>query len=90
MWEVGFGVVLVNPFHYGGGTGVCLLSSFLLFRTRYVRYLMTFWCIFLMSVLILVLGIFSLISWSMECSSYSNSDGNEGVGFLAIVLYDID
>ena len=27
------GVILIQ-FHYGGGTGVCLLSSFLLFRIR--------------------------------------------------------
>ena len=27
----------------GGGTGDCLFSSFILFRARYVRYLMAFW-----------------------------------------------
>ena len=91
LWKVGSGVVLVDPFHYGGRTGVYLLSSFLLFRTRYVRYLMAFWCIFFMRVLILVFRIFSLISWSMECSCIAplSGDGNEAVGFPTIVLYDI-
>lgn len=46
LWEMGFDGVLVVPFHRGGGMGVCLLSSFLLFRTKHVRYLMAFWCIF--------------------------------------------
>ena len=83
---MGSNVVLVNPFHNGGGTWVCLLYSSLLFRTRYVRYFMVFWCIFFMRVLILVFRIYSLISWSMECSC----NGNEGFGFPTIVLYDID
>ena len=48
--------------------GACLLSSFLLFRTRYVRYLMAFWCRCFMRSLILDLGIFSSLSFSMECS----------------------
>ena len=47
---------------------VCLLSSFLLLRTKYVRYLMAFWCIFFMSDLILDFGSLSLSSCSMECS----------------------
>ena len=47
---------------------VCLLSSFLLLRTRYVRYLMAFWCIFFMNDLILDLGSLSLSSCSIECS----------------------
>ena len=45
---------------------VCLLPSFLLLRTRYVRYLMAFWCIFFMSDLILDFGSLSLIE--LECS----------------------
>ena len=52
----------------GGGTDVCFLSSFLLFRTRYVRYLMTFWCIFFMRVLIFDFGTFRLASFLRECS----------------------
>jgi hypothetical protein len=48
--------------------GVCLLSSFLLFRTRYVRYLMVYWCICFIRSLMLDLGIFSLVNFSMECS----------------------
>ena len=34
----------------------CLLSSSLLSKTKYVRYLMAPWCILFMRVLILVLG----------------------------------
>ena len=49
-------------------TCVCLLSSFLLFKTRYVRYLMAFWCICFMRSLMLDLGIFSLVNFLMECS----------------------
>ena len=61
----GLNSILVIPIHYGGGIGVCLLSSFLLFRTRYVRDLMAFWCILFMRVLMLV---FRLVNLSMECS----------------------
>ena len=42
--------------------GACLLSSFLLFRIRHVRYLMTFWCILFMRILMLDFRIFNLIS----------------------------
>ena len=49
--------------------GDCLFSSFLLFRTRYVRYLMTFWCMFFMRALMMDFGIFKLTSLLMECSS---------------------
>jgi hypothetical protein len=38
--------------------GVCLLSSFLLFSTKYVRYLIAFWCMSFMSFLMLDLGQF--------------------------------
>ena len=48
--------------------GVCLLSSFFLFKTRYVRYLMAFWCICFIRSLMLDLGIFSLVNFSMKCS----------------------
>ena len=48
--------------------GACLLSSFLLFGTRYVRYLMAFWCICFIRSLMLDLGIFNWVSFSMECS----------------------
>ena len=40
-------MMLVNPFHDRGREGGFLLSSFLLFRTRYVRSSMALWCIFL-------------------------------------------
>ena len=50
------------------GTRVCLLSSFLLFRIRYVRYLMALWCMFFMSVLMLLVGIFRLVSFLMDFS----------------------
>ena len=53
---------------WGGGTGICLLSSLFLFRTRYVRYLMAFWCMFFMRVLMMDFGIFRLASLLMECS----------------------
>ena len=33
-----------------GNTGICLLSSFLLFKTTYVKYLTTFWCMFFVRV----------------------------------------
>ena len=37
--------------------GVCLLSSFFLFRIRCVKYLMAFGCIFFMRVVMLGFGI---------------------------------
>ena len=37
---------------YGSGTGFCLLSSFFLFRTRYIRYLMAIWCMFFYEALV--------------------------------------
>jgi hypothetical protein len=51
-----------------GGTIVCLFSSFLLFKTRYVRYLMAFRCMFFMRVLMVDFGSFMLTSLLMECS----------------------
>ena len=50
VWEVGSSNIIVIPGSLRGGRGgggrcVCLLSSFLLFRTRNVRYWMVFWCI---------------------------------------------
>ena len=45
---------------------VCCLVSLL--RTRYVIYLMAFWCRFFIRNLMLVLGIFSLLSLFVECS----------------------
>ena len=52
----------------GGDTGICLFSSFLLFKTRYVRYLMAFRCMFFMRVLMLDFGIFMLASLLMGSS----------------------
>ena len=48
----------------GGGLWGCisnlnLLSSFLLFRTRFMRYLMAFWCMYFMRVLMVDFMIFS-------------------------------
>ena len=51
----------------GGGTCACLLSSFLLFKTRYVRYVMMFWSMFFMRVLIFDFEMFKLVSVLMEC-----------------------
>ena len=48
--------------------GVCLLSSFLLFKTKYVRYLNAFWCMSFMRLFMLDFGIFSFVGLSMECS----------------------
>jgi hypothetical protein len=48
--------------------GVCLFSSFLLFRIRYVRYLIAFWWIFCMRVLMAYFGILRFVSLSMDCS----------------------
>jgi hypothetical protein len=80
---VGFDVVLVIPIHQGGGDGAYLLSRFLLFRIRYVRYLMVFWCILFMRVLMLDFGkkLFSKFIYGvfMYSSSYSSCDGNEEV-----------
>ena len=50
-----------------GGEGFVCYQVFL-FRTRYVRYSMSFSCIFFMRVFMLFFGIFSLVGWSMECS----------------------
>ena len=52
----------------GGGTGDCLLSSFLLVRTRCVRYFMAFWCTCFMKIFMAIYGIFKLASLLMECS----------------------
>ena len=40
----------------------CLFSSFLLLRTRYVKYLIAFWCISFMKVLLLDFGIPRLVN----------------------------
>jgi hypothetical protein len=61
----------VIHYGYGGGMGVCLLSSFLLFSTRYVRYLMAFWWMSFMSFLMLDLGSFRSVNFWMECSCMS-------------------
>jgi hypothetical protein len=47
--------------------GVCLFSSFLLFRIRYVRYLIAFWWIFCMRVYMAYFGILRFVSLSMDC-----------------------
>ena len=54
------------PFYGGGGTRFCLLSSFLLFKMRYVRYLMVLRWIFFIRVL--MVGMFNCASLLMECS----------------------
>ena len=51
-----------------GKTNICLLSTFLLFRTRYVRYFMAIWCMFFMRVVMMDFGICRLTSLLMECS----------------------
>ena len=55
-------------FYGGGGTRLCLLSSFLLFKIRYVRYLMALRWIFFMRDLMVDFGMFSCASLVMECS----------------------
>ena len=45
------------------GWDTCLLSSFPLFKTRYVRYLMAFWCMFFMRVLIFDFG---MLGWCIS------------------------
>jgi hypothetical protein len=60
-------VEYLSKVNWGGGRGVCLLSSFVLFEIRYVRYLMTFWCTYFMWVLIFDFGMFRLVSFLMEC-----------------------
>ena len=68
----------------GGGTGNCLISSFLLFRTRYVRYYMAFWCMCFMRFFITICGIFKLASLLMECSCIASLTP---VGLPTLVLY---
>ena len=50
------------------GGGACLLSSSLLFRDKYMRYLVAFWCMFFMSILTLDFGRLSLLSLFIEYS----------------------
>ena len=45
-----------------------LFSSFLLFRMRYMKYLMTFWCMLFIRVLMVGFGSFKLVSLLMVCS----------------------
>src|ERR1700738_1065911 len=59
---------IVLWFYGGGGTGFCLLSSFLLFKTRYVRYLMALRWIFFMRVIMVDFGMFNWASLLMDCS----------------------
>jgi hypothetical protein len=47
----------------GAGAVACLLSIFLLFRTKYVRYLMAFWCMFFYEG-------FDIRFWDIEISQY--------------------
>ena len=56
---------------YGGGMGVCLLSSFLLLRIKYVRYLMAFWWRSFISFLMLDLGIFKSVNASTHMNRNS-------------------
>ena len=48
--------------------GVCLLSSFLLLSTRYVRYVMAFWWMCFMRRLMLGLGMLRSCNLLMDCS----------------------
>ena len=58
--------MLVIPNSLGGGH-VFVCCCFHFFRTRYVRYLMAFWCLFFMRVLILGFGNLRLACLLMEC-----------------------
>jgi hypothetical protein len=53
-----------------GGGEICagLFSSFLLFRMRYMKYLMTFWSMFFMRVLMVDYGNIKLVILLMMCS----------------------
>lgn len=65
IWKVGYDsiIVIVSSFWgRGGGMDVFLLLRFLLFRTKYVRYLMTFWCFF-MRLLIFYFEMFIVASF---------------------------
>ena len=68
--------------------------KFHLFRTRYVRYLMAFWCIYFHEC---------FKAWFLEFKvgkfidrmfvynpSYSKCDTNEVVGFPSIILYGVN
>ena len=62
-------VVEMSILCYGGGrTGACSYVSFILFKTKYVRYLMAFWCVFFTRVSILDFEILRSASFLMECS----------------------
>lgn len=66
--------------------GTCLLSNYLLFRMRYVRYVMAFWWMFFISFLVMGFERFIWCSLFMYGSCYSNCDSYEGILFLPIVL----
>jgi hypothetical protein len=51
----------------GRSTGGCLLSNFLLFNIKYLRYWMAFWCRCLISVLISLLGNLSFSKSLIKC-----------------------
>jgi hypothetical protein len=70
--------------------GVCLLSSFLLFRTKYVRYLKAIWCMFFMRIQILDFKILRLVGFLdgmfVYGSSYPDCDGDERIYFSYVIL----
>jgi hypothetical protein len=69
LWEVSSGrAQRIVPFYGERDAKFCLFSSFLLFKTRYVRYLMAFRWIFFMRFLMVDFGIFMWASLLMECS----------------------
>ena len=67
LWEVGSNGALISLNLLRQGDR-CLLSSFYLVDTKYVRYLMAFWCMSFMKLLMLDFGNFNFVSLSMECS----------------------
>ena len=86
-----YGCKRIVPFYGGGVTILCLLSSFLLFKTRYVRYLMALRCMFFMRVLMVDFGIFIWISLFNGVFVYnsSNSDRNgDGLPSNLINFFD--
>ena len=61
-------ISFVSSIFRWGALGGCLLSSFHLFRIRYVRYLMAFWWIFFVRILMVGFKMMMLLSFWEECS----------------------
>ena len=69
-------------------TCVCLWYNFLLFWTKYIRYLMSLLCIFFMRVLVWDYWVFDKVF--VHGSSYPGCDVNKGVYFPSVILYHVN